>query len=167
MSHEEEDGARLMTVVDGMQAEIDRLRAENEALRAAARGELHPSWETQPREQLLEALRFQGAMTRALLDSQERLSADIEALRAEIDRLHVEKASLRAELPTDAERAVLAAAKAQEAAREELAQLPRCHHSIVTWCPNCDVLRSARRAYDDAAKLLMRSPRAAYGKERG
>jgi hypothetical protein len=40
-------------------------------------GTIHNSWQTAPREKLIEALQFQGAMTRELLKETEELHAEL------------------------------------------------------------------------------------------
>jgi hypothetical protein len=61
--------------------ERDTLRAENAELKDFRGGTIHESWLTESRENLIEALRFQGATTKVLLKEHDELRAENAALR--------------------------------------------------------------------------------------
>ena len=80
--------AQMMRDVD----RAEKAEAEVERLRAERRGEIdanlgHPDWETASHKDVLDALRFQGATTKALIKELDEMRSERNALRANIETM--------------------------------------------------------------------------------
>ena len=78
-----EEIAKLKTELDRVKFELFQMTRRNTV--ADANGNVHPSWETAPHKELLDSFKFQGAMTKVLLDEtnqqQERITLLKDAIR--------------------------------------------------------------------------------------
>ena len=70
----------LRSVIEALTAELAETRRERQGI--IAQSNMHPSWTEKSKKELLDALRFQGATTHALLEETESLRAEIDTLRA-------------------------------------------------------------------------------------
>jgi hypothetical protein len=73
--------------------ELTQTRRERDALRAERRGEIdanlgHPDWETASHKDVLDALRFQGATTKALIKELDEMRAERDALIRQIGEVN-------------------------------------------------------------------------------
>ena len=64
-----------------LEQRVKELEAERDRLKDFRRGTIHNAWLTAPREKLVEALQFQGAMTKAFSEANDALCAENERLK--------------------------------------------------------------------------------------